>query len=111
MERVDVYRGRGSTDRDGNAVQGPLGLWRSFQALVAPDSVAGSVAADSAVDSTGVTWDHTIYIRCGEPTGILDTDVIGVRGRRVPVDGVVEVWDDPQGRHVGDVIHVRLREG
>ena len=38
-------------------------------------------------------------------------DLIGVRGRRVPVDGVVCVWEKPDGTHVGDVVNVRLKEG
>jgi hypothetical protein len=61
--------------------------------------------------SLGVTYDHTIYIGSGTPTGILDTDLIGVKGRRVPVDGVVAVWNDTQGVHIGDVINVKLKEG
>ena len=29
----------------------------------------------------------------------------------VPVDGVVCVWEKPDGTHVGDVGNVRLKEG
>ena len=61
--------------------------------------------------SLGVTCDHTIYIRSAQPTGILDTDLIGVRGRKVPVDGVVGVWLDTRGNHIGDVVNVKLKEG
>lgn len=107
MEQVDVYRGDPITDADGNTVQGPLSLVASFPALVAPVNTPEA----QAVDSTGVTWDHTVYIRCDEPTGILDTDVLDVRGRRVPVDGVVAQWRDVHGRYVGDVVNVRLKEG
>lgn len=107
MERVDVYRGQAVTDADGNTVQGPLELIASFNGLVAPDNVSET----ASVDSQGVTWDHTIYIRSDKPTGILDTDLIGVRNRRLPVDGTVQSWDRVDGTHVGDVIHVRLKEG
>jgi hypothetical protein len=107
MERIDVYRGGQSTDDDGNTVQGAMELWKSFDGLVAPVSVPQT----PATDSLGVEYDHTIYIRSNDVTGILDTDVIGVRGRRVPVDGVVGVWRDRAGTHIGDVINVRLKEG
>lgn len=107
MEQVDVYRGTPTLDADGNTVQGPLELVASFPALVAPATTPESGATDSA----GVTWDHTIYIRSCEPTGILDTDLIGVRGRRVPVDGVVAQWRNRVGNYVGDVVNVKLQEG
>lgn len=107
MEQIDVYRGEPVTDADGNTVQGPLTLIASFPALVAPANTAETGATDSA----GVTWDHTLYIRADRPTGILDTDLIGVRGRKVPVDGVVAQWSDTHGAYVGDVVRVRLREG
>ena len=32
-------------------------------------------------------------------------------GAKVPVDGVVCVWEKPDGTHVGDVVNVRLKEG
>lgn len=107
MERIDVWRGEPELDADGNAVQGPLELVASFDGLVAPVNTPET----SSDDSHGVTWDHAIYIRSKTPTGIRDTDLIGVRGRRVPVDGVVCAWEKPDGTHVGDVVNVRLKEG
>lgn len=107
MERIDIYRASPTTDDDGNIVQGAVQLWKSFDGLVAPVSVPES----PAIDSLGVVYDHTIYIRSSDATGILDTDVIGVRGKRVPVNGVVGVWQDRSGNHIGDVINVRLQEG
>jgi hypothetical protein len=107
MERIDVYRGSEATDEDGNIIQGRVKLWNSFQGLVAPVTVPETPSEISL----GVTYDHTIYIRSADPTGILDTDLIGVRGRRVPVDGAVAVWNDTHGKHVGDVINVKLKEG
>ena len=107
MERIDVWRGEPGLDADGNAVQGPLELIASFSGLVAPVNTPET----SSDDSHGVTWDHAIYIRSKTPTGIRDTDLIGVRGRRVPVDGVVCAWEKPDGTHVGDVVNVRLKEG
>ncbi|PWG60499.1 hypothetical protein [Bifidobacterium catulorum] len=107
MERIDVYRGEATEDEDGNRVQGPLELVASFDGLVAPVSTPETPSESSS----GVVVDHAVYIRGDEPTGILDTDVIGVRGRRVPVDGVPAVWRDVHGRHVGDVVTVKLREG
>ncbi|PLS30099.1 hypothetical protein Uis1B_2071 [Bifidobacterium margollesii] len=107
MERIDVYRGETVDDADGNRVQGPLTLVSSFDGLVAPIT-AGESPTDT---SHGVTVGCTLYIRADGPTGILDTDVIGVRGRLLPVDGPVASWRDPKGRHIGDVITVRLKEG
>lgn len=107
MERIDVWRGKAETDADGNTVQGPLTLITSFSGLVAPASTPETVSEESS----GVTFDHAIYIRSSEPTGILDTDLIGVRGRRVPVDGVVCEWRKHDGTHVGDVVNVKLKEG
>ncbi|NEG96011.1 hypothetical protein GFD17_04395 [Bifidobacterium sp. SMB2] len=107
MERIDVYRGQASTSEDGDLVQGPLELWRSFTGLAAPVS-----ASESPTESSqGVTVGYTVYVRSGEPTGILDTDVIGLRGLLLPVDGLPAVWENPRGEHVGDVITVGLREG
>lgn len=107
MEQVDVYRGSSTTDEDGNRTQDDVSLWKSFLGLVAP-----VITAESPSElSLGVTYDHTIYIRSAQPTGILDTDLIGVRGRKVPVDGVVGVWLDTRGNHIGDVVNVKLKEG
>lgn len=107
METIDVYRGSEEKDEDGNVIQGAVKLWNSFQGIIAPVTVPETPSEISL----GVTYDHTIYIRSTTPTGILDTDLIGVRERRVPVDGVVAVWNDTHGNHIGDVINVRLKEG
>ena len=90
MERIDVWRGEPGLDADGNTVQGPLELITSFSGLVAPVNTPETAS---------------------EPTGILDTDLIGVRGRRVPVDGAVCEWRRKDGTHVGDVVNVKLKEG
>ena len=107
MERIDVWRGEPGLDADGNTVKGPLELITSFSGLVAPVNTPETASEESS----GVTFDHTIYIRSTEPTGILDTDLIGVRGRRVPVDGAVCEWRRKDGTHVGDVVNVKLKEG
>lgn len=107
METIDVYRGSEEKDEDGNVIQNATVLWNSFQGLIAPVTVPDTPSEISL----GVTYDHTIYIRSTAPTGILDTDLIGVRGRTVPVDGVVAVWNDTHGNHIGDVINVKLKEG
>lgn len=107
MELVEVWRAANTVDDDGNPVQGAVNLWKSFQALVAPVSVAETPSDISA----GITFDHTIYIRSDTPTGILSTDIIKVRGLSVPVDGVVGEWWNVYGVHVGDVINVKLKEG
>ena len=80
MERIDVWRGEPGLDADGNTVQGPLELVMSFDGLVAPVNTPET----SSDDSHGVTWDHAIYIRSKTPTGIRDTDLIGVRAGGCP---------------------------
>ena len=51
----------------------------------------------------------TLYFR-GEPTGILDTDCLVVRGKPLMVDGPpLEWWR--HGRHIGDVVNAFVREG
>jgi hypothetical protein len=106
VEQVSVYRPAESYDEDGNPVRGALALVDSFPALVAPAMVPTS----TGTDGESVIFDHTIYIRGQEPTGILDTDVIEVRGKRTPVQGVVGVWLDTAGNHIGDVVNVSLKE-
>ncbi|MCI1984076.1 MAG: hypothetical protein LKJ47_04815 [Bifidobacteriaceae bacterium] len=106
MEVITVWRGEETTDVDGNPIQGnpkPVG---SYSALVAPVT-----STDTPSDSSlGVTVGYTLYVR-GDPTGILDTDVIEVRGERLPVAGKPAVWQDRAGHHVGDVITVALKKG
>lgn len=103
MEKVTILRGAQAWDEDGNPIHGQPGEWKTLDALVAPASVPESPTETAG----GVTWTHDIYVR-GEPTGVLGSDLVRVRGVTVPVDGVVASWTDPQGRHVGDVIHVNL---
>lgn len=108
MERIDVYRGIESTDSDGNPMVGPLTLWKSFQALVAPAMAEAQV---SETVTMSVTVGYTVYIRSTEPTGILESDVLGVRGTRLPVAMPPEEWSDTSGRHVGDAVTVRFTKG
>lgn len=106
METIDVWRGKPAKDTDGNTVQGDLEKVASFPALVAPVTTPETPTADSP----GLTDGYTIYIRSPEPTGIRATDLIGVRGKRLPVDGVPAVWNDRQGRHTGDVVTIKFKE-
>ena len=53
---------------------------------------------------------YTLYFRGPEPTGILDTDCLVVRGKPLMVDGPpLEWWR--HGRHIGDVVNAFVREG
>lgn len=106
MEQITVLRGSTTVDADLNEIQGPLKPTSSFQALVAPIS-----STDAPSDSSlGVTVGYTLYIR-GDPTGILDTDVIEVRGERLPVAGKPAVWQNRAGVHIGDVVTVSFKKG
>lgn len=108
MERIDVYRGLESTDSDGNPMQGPAVLWKSFPALVAPAMAEAQVSETATMP---VTVGYEIYIRSEEPTGILKTDVIGLRGTRLPVSVKPSEWVGTDGNHVGDVVTVRFTKG
>lgn len=107
MERVDVYRGASVTDADGNTVQGDLHRVMSLQALVAP---ADMTRVDDE-QSHGVSRRFTLYFRGAEPTGVLDTDRLVVRGTPMIPAGPVREWSARDGRHVGDVLDVGIREG
>lgn len=102
-ETVTVLRGEQSTDEDGNPIHGQPVEWATFPALVAPATVPESPTKTAG----GVTWTHDVYVP-GWATGIRSTDLLRVRGRVVPVDGVVASWTRPDGTHAGDVIHVNL---
>lgn len=107
MEQITVLRGSTTLDADLNEIQGPLKPIESFQALVAPVS-----STDAPSDSSlGVTVGYTLYIRSPEPTGIVDTDVIEVRGEKLPVAGKPAVWQNRAGIHIGDVVTVSLKKG
>lgn len=109
-ESIDVYRASG-IDEDGNPVEdGPLKLWRSFDAYVTPSTAS---AASTAIDptSTGVLVGYTVYLRRADPSGILDTDVIGVRGRKLPVDGFVAQWRSQDGTYRGEQFSVTVKRG
>lgn len=108
MERVDVYRGIQSTDSDGNPMHGPPSLWKTFQALVGP---AMGEAKISETVTMPVTIGYTVYIRGEEPTGILNTDVLALRGERLPVTAPPAEWLDDTGQHVGDEVTVRFTKG
>lgn len=108
MERIDVYRGIESTDIDGNPIQGEPGLWRSFDAMVSPAMAEEQVSETSTM---GVQVGYEIHIRGPEPTGIRATDMIGVRGERLPLTMRPAEWRNKRGEHVGDVIAVRFTKG
>ncbi|AKV55081.1 hypothetical protein BACT_0493 [Bifidobacterium actinocoloniiforme DSM 22766] len=106
METIDIWRGKPAKDADGNTIQEPLVKIGSLQALVAPITTPETPTETSP----GVAHAYTLYVRSQQPTGVTATDLIGVRGERLPVDGDPAVWVDRQGRHVGDVITVKRRE-
>lgn len=106
MERVDVYRGAAEMDgrrepgagRDGGMVATLMGFVEPVEASQSPGA-----------DSQGVARRFTLYFR-GEPTGILDTDCLVVRGKPLMVDGPpLEWWR--HGLHIGDVVNAFVREG
>jgi len=106
VEHVEVWRGVETTDVDGNVVQGALALWKTFPAYIAPLTEA-EVQKDS---SRTLTIGYTLYVR-GQPTGIIESDVILVRGEKLPVTGRVTLWISPSGEYKGDVITVSWKRG
>ena len=106
MERVDVYRGAAEVDADGNPVQGEMRHVASLMGFAEPVETSQSPGADSQ----GVARRYTLYFRGPEPTGILDTDCLVVRGKPLMVDGPpLEWWR--HGRHIGVVVNAFVREG
>lgn len=106
MESVEVWRGEEATDVDGNAIHSAPTLWKTLSALVAPLTEA-EVQADSG---RSLVVGYTVYVR-GEPTGIIETDSLKVRGEIVPVTGRVAEWVNKAGAHIGDVITITRKRG
>lgn len=107
METIEVWRGSDTTDVDGNPIQGDPALVKTLQGLVAPTE------HDDQTDDGGRpdTLAYTLYVRGSQPTGIQPTDLVKVRGQLLHVNGRPQVWHDPHGRYVGDVIQVTERTG
>ena len=85
---------------------GELADAASFRALVAPVSVEDTPTGRAMP----VTVGYTLYIR-GMPTGVLDTDLVLVRGELLAVTGKPAQWRNPDGSHAGDVVNVKFRKG
>ncbi|MFT8639024.1 hypothetical protein [Bifidobacterium sp.] len=122
-ETIRVYRPQPATDEDGNPIRGSLGLWKEqvgdetltgayslwkqVQALIAPETSETTIT--ESANTTRST--HTLYIRSTEPTGIRNSDVLEVRGKRTRITGHPQAWTGHNGQHLGEVIHIRLTEG
>jgi hypothetical protein len=108
LETIIVKRYEVITGSDGNPALGDLNVWKSFDnALFAPDqNLEPALVARDAVITSG-----NLYIRQPTPAGILDSDVIVVRGEDLAVDGGPEEWSNSRGAHIGDVMHVRAATG
>ncbi|MDN6587017.1 MAG: hypothetical protein L0K77_06835 [Bifidobacterium crudilactis] len=104
-EQIDVYRAVNSVDADGEPIPGAISLWKSFQAVVAP--VTLSDTPDTS--SLGVIRGYTVYIRSTEPTGILDSDIICVRGHMLQGDGIVGEMLSRRGVFKGEQLSVRVK--
>ena len=107
MEPITIYRGPATTDADGNARRGTPVAVGSFLALVAEEHHVEARGADS--DAVLVAC--KVYVREQGPTGVLATDLVEVRGQRLPVDGLPQLWRRPTGEHIGDVITLRRKDG
>lgn len=107
MEPITVFRGEPTTDTDGNARIGTPVAFKSFMALVSEEQLAEPRDADSEAVLIGCE----LYIRDQGPTGIRSTDLVEVRGERLPVDGKPVVWRRASGDHIGDVVALRRKDG
>lgn len=88
-------------------IVGELEEWKRFDALVAPRMPDAPVE----VARTAEIADYDIYVDGDQPTGILSTDVIAVRGEDCGLVGRVNVWPDREGNHVGDQFAVKGVKG
>ncbi|MCF2705817.1 hypothetical protein I6E29_00820 [Arcanobacterium haemolyticum] len=78
-----------------------------FLALVAPadnDEAATTISAPR-------TYGYTLYIRSDSPPGVELRDVLEVRGRRVPVTRLPQLWRTKAGRVRGLVVTVEWKDG
>lgn len=107
-ESIGVWRGATTEDPYGNPVQGTPTLWASFAALVAPNHPEEPAQVGRAAVITG----YTIYIEGAAPTGILPTDLVEVRGVKLPVDGIPASWyRKSDGAYRGDQVAVKVVDG
>lgn len=107
MEAIEVWRGPAAADADGNDVHGTPVLHSNFQALVADIHFGESVDVGRAP----VLISCTLYVKGQGPTGILASDLVKVRGQKLPVDGPPAVWNRQAGPHRGDVITLKRGDG
>lgn len=106
MEPIKVYRATAEVDEYGDPK--PAGtpdiwpLWDTFDGIFAPSNPDEPLAAgDNKVIRGGV-----VYIRGAQPTGILDTDQVEIRGKRFNVNGEVGSWSGYDG-YKGDQFAVK----
>lgn len=107
MEPIEVWRGEVDQDEDGNDVAGTPVKVAGFQALVADVHVAETVD----VGRTPEIVSCTLYVKGQGPTGIRASDLVKVRGTKLPVDGPPAVWNRQEGPHRGDVITLKRGDG
>lgn len=108
MESIIVKRPEVIYDSHGAPQYGDLVVWNTFDAFCAPNNPEES----NLVGRNAVITGYTIYVTGDEPTGILNTDVIVVRGEDLAVTGRVAPWfNEFTGEYRGDQFAVREATG
>lgn len=104
MESILVKRPLMVEDEYGNTVPGDLVTVKTLSGLVSPQSQD----EPKLVGRSPVETNYNIYFPGITNTGILATDILGVRGEDTPVDGRISRWlEPPYGEH----LQVRLVRG
>jgi hypothetical protein len=104
MEDVGVWRGSAETDVYGNPVQGTPVLVSTQSALVAPSHPEEAVAVGSVSVITG----YVVYIPGADVVDVQATDLLEVRGQKLPIDGKPAVWKSYGGVQRGLQVSVRV---
>lgn len=106
-ETVRVLRPAATVDEYHNPVGGELAQVGAWQADVEPQ-YSEQHDTGRAAQLTG----FVLYVTGQGPTGILEGDVVEVRGVRCPVTGgKAESWKFRDGTHAGDQITVQVVNG
>lgn len=97
MDPIKVYRGvwtedaYGDPQPPGDAKTWPL--WDTFDGFFGPSNPSEPLE----VGSNKIISGGEVYIRGTEPTGILPTDQVEIRGKRYDVDGEIGEWSGYAG--------------
>lgn len=110
METIKVWRNptEVTLDDNNNPVPGTPALWKTIDtAYCWPDNEADTIELGRDARVTG----YKVVIRTPIPTGIIDTDLIEIKGTRYRIDGDVGPWLNLSGKFKGEEFAVKRGDG